>query len=174
MGIPSFYKWLSVRYPKCLIDALSNESLEQLKQNYTGVCGEALELLSKKENPPIDNLYLDLNSVIHNCAKPSTGLLPTCEEDIFAAIYDYIDVIMRVSRPQKVVYMAIDGVAPRAKLNQQRGRRFRKAMDEKERQKKEKNLREMWGYENTKSECPHWKFDGNTITPGTEFMHNLA
>lgn len=61
--------------------------------------------------------------------------------------------------------MAIDGVAPRAKMNQQRARRFRSAMDaEKEREKALKNGLEL----------PQDPFDSNAITPGTEFMAKLS
>ena len=62
--------------------------------------------------------------------------------------------------------MAIDGVAPRAKMNQQRSRRFRTALDaEKAMEKAVKEGLEM------PKDPP---FDSNCITPGTEFMARLT
>jgi len=64
--------------------------------------------------------------------------------------------------------MAIDGVAPRAKMNQQRARRFRAGKD---RTKKLKNLAEKTGQTFEQTASKH--FDTNAITPGTQFMANL-
>lgn len=61
--------------------------------------------------------------------------------------------------------MAVDGVAPRAKMNQQRGRRFRTAKDAEKQEadalKKGEKLPE------------EARFDSNCITPGTVFMARL-
>ncbi len=62
--------------------------------------------------------------------------------------------------------MAIDGVAPRAKMNQQRARRFRTALDaEIAKEKAERDGVDMPTEE---------AFDSNCITPGTEFMAKLT
>lgn len=80
------------------------------------------------------------------------------EEQMFIAIFNYIEHLYGKIKPKQVFFMAIDGVAPRAKMNQQRARRFRTALDvEKAR---EKAIRE--GQEMPKEEA----FDSNSITPG--------
>jgi 5'-3' exoribonuclease 1 len=62
-------------------------------------------------------------------------------------------------QPKKVFFMAIDGVAPRAKMNQQRGRRFRSAKEAELNEKRAKDRGEV-----LPSEA---RFDSNCITPGT-------
>lgn len=61
--------------------------------------------------------------------------------------------------------MAVDGVAPRAKMNQQRGRRFRSAKEATDLIEKAKQKGETLPTES--------RFDSNCITPGTAFMARL-
>lgn len=87
------------------------------------------------------------------------------EETIFKDIFHYIEMLFCMIKPQKLFFMAIDGVAPRAKMNQQRGRRFNTATAalKAEEAAKEKG-------EELPSEA---RFDSNCITPGTIFMARL-
>ncbi|KAJ4346863.1 exonuclease II Exo2 [Didymosphaeria variabile] len=144
MGVPKFFRWMSERYP-----AIS-------------------QLIAENRIPEFDCLYLDMNGIIHNCThNDSDG--PTArmtEEKMFIAIFNYIEHLFGKIKPKQLFFMAIDGVAPRAKMNQQRARRFRTALDAEK--AREKAIRE--GVEMPK-EAP---FDSNCITPGTEFMAKLT
>jgi 5'-3' exoribonuclease 2 len=83
-------------------------------------------------------------------------------------IFEFIDRIFSIVRPRKLLYMAIDGVAPRAKMNQQRSRRFRAAKDTCEKSSEIKRLKEQIIANGgvVPPDIPHSeKFDSNCITP---------
>ncbi|KAH9883382.1 exoribonuclease 1 [Xylariomycetidae sp. FL2044] len=144
MGVPKFFRWLSERYP-----AIS-------------------QLIAENRIPEFDNLYLDMNGIIHNCTHKDSHdtSFRLSEDEMFIRIFNYIEHLFGKIRPKKLFFMAIDGVAPRAKMNQQRARRFRTALDAE--QAREKAIRE--GQELPKDD----PFDSNCITPGTDFMAKLT
>jgi 5'-3' exonuclease len=84
------------------------------------------------------------------------------EEQIFTSIFSYVDHLFGKIKPKKIFFMAIDGVAPRAKMNQQRSRRFRTAKEAREVREKAEARGEKLPEEKA--------FDSNCITPGESAM----
>ena len=80
MGVPKFYRWLSERYP-CLS-----------------------EVVKEYQIPEFDNLYLDMNGIIHICSHPNDDdpHFRITEEKIFQDIFHYIEVLFRMIQPRKV------------------------------------------------------------------------
>jgi 5'-3' exoribonuclease 1 len=91
------------------------------------------------------------------------------DEEIFKNIERYMDVIVNeIIKPKESIVIAVDGVAPRAKLNQQRGRRFRSARE---------RIHSMTPTDGSNGSgvdiADDHVFDSNCITPSTEFMVKL-
>lgn len=99
MGVPKFAAWLTKKYP---------------------------EMVEKTCPSDVHGLYVDLNGLIHPCCHdekdPSVALRPEAEK--LRQICLAVEVLVVTTKPQHVLYIAIDGVAPRAKMNQQRARRY--------------------------------------------------
>jgi len=127
------------------------------------------EVVTRGAAPEFDCMYLDMNGIIHQCTHPeSLDLLTTrlTEAQMFARIFEYIDRLVHLIKPKHLLFMAVDGVAPRAKMNQQRQRRFKSAKDRQEEMKMAKDT----GRTIAEGE----PFDSNCITPGTEFMQKVC
>lgn len=98
----------------------------------------------------VQHLYMDCNSIIYDLFHALSGPIDehALIQQIMGKIRHYIDYI----QPTKTVFVAFDGVAPLAKMDQQRTRRHKT----------------LWTTESTNawSTC--------NITPGTPFMNKLS
>jgi len=145
-GIPKMFRWLTDQYPNI------NRQLH--------------EGLSSERH--VDNFYLDMNGIIHPCTHGNAEgkIIVLDETAMFKKIFLYVDRLYKLVQPTETMYLAVDGVAPRAKMNQQRSRRFRAA------KMSEDTAAEVLAREGV---LPDGKaFDSNCITPGTDFMLKLS
>jgi 5'-3' exoribonuclease 2 len=65
---------------------------------------------------------------------------------MYVNVMRYVDRIFAAVRPRRLLFLAIDGIAPRAKMNQQRVRRFRSAQEARERQEAKEETRRYHVY----------------------------
>ena len=142
MGVPGFFAWL----------------LKNFKN----------KILQKKLDKKIDYLYIDANCLFHpECNKIkeycSHNSIEKMEKKMFMRIINYLDFIEKYVNPQIMMIISVDGVAPLAKMGQQRKRRFKTIDDTIIRNeiKKKHGIPEPNKWNNT------------VITPGTEFMERL-
>eukprot|EP01031_Cornospumella_fuschlensis_P021763 gene21763-26678_t len=166
MGVPAFFRWITEKYGKILQEVLEKRPVI--------VDGTVFPLNLTEPNPigiEFDNLYVDMNGLIHPCSHPEDREAPKTEEEMYDNVCLYVDRLVAAIRPRRLLYLAIDGVAPRAKMNQQRSRRFRAAQEMREKREiKEQVLREMQdlglveGAAETEDHAAH-DWDSNVITP---------
>lgn len=96
----------------------------------------------------IDYLFLDLNCLIHPTCKNLTDQDIFNEEQMIDDIIRNIIKLTEYTNCKKLLYIAIDGIPPKGKMNQQRIRRFRGIYEQK-------------------------KWNSNCISPGTYFINKL-
>lgn len=124
-----------------------------------------------EEGLEVDCIYLDLNGALHVYSHDNKVNNNPSLAQIFAGTEGFIRNVVKKTSPTTSMFLVLDGVAPRAKMNQQRGRRFT-SMKEKRQLREElgksKALWERLGLSTPDEITTGW--DSNQITPGTSFM----
>jgi len=138
MGIPSYFSYII--------------------RNYKNI----IRTLGYFTDDRIDHLFMDCNSIIYDAVR----MIPMekgenkkqYESALIQRVIHNIEIYIAKISPNKSVFITFDGVAPFAKMNQQRTRRH-----------KTEYLSTYFG-ENE----PTTAWNTSAITPGTEFMNTLS
>jgi 5'-3' exoribonuclease 1 len=143
MGIPSYFSYIVKNHPAII-------------KKYV------------KDVLKVDNLYLDCNSIIYDCynkmnfEKLTESVAITIIRQVISKVEEYISIV----DPQKTVIIAFDGVAPVAKLEQQRQRRYKSWYQN-------EISKEIYKSKKTGTNANSDAWNTAAITPGTIFMSEL-
>ena len=144
MGVPGFFLWLMKNY----------------KHN---------GFIFNKKLDTIDYFLIDTNCLIHPvCFKTIADNSHITDTEILESkmmdnVCNYLEFLIDYVKPNKGIYLAIDGVAPIAKIKQQRSRRFKSVAD-----------KILWDNIKRKYNKPKGHpWNNSAITPGTLFMDKL-
>jgi 5'-3' exonuclease len=138
MGVPFFFRYIQTRH-KLVISDVARRSC--------------------------DVLMLDFNSIIHECARNVKEC--TSDDAVIENILKWLQVTLpKLCTAKDEIFIAIDGVPPRAKMVQQRQRRYLSSMERSESSQVDSSQ--------FKSSQVLWSWDSTCVTPGTLFMDALT
>ena len=131
MGIPSYFSYIIDKYSK---------------------------IVKQKQNvEKIDNLFMDCNSIVYDILRSIESMTDDFEDILIKSVILKIEDYIQEIKPSKCVIVAFDGVAPFAKMNQQKSRRYKS---------------DLMSKKNIIKKSINWST--SNITPGTNFMNNLS
>ena len=136
MGIPSYFSYIIKNHPNIIRN-----------------------LGFFKNGADFQHLYMDCNSIIYDAVNSIKQLTDDFEKLIIDKVIDHIDFYIRMINPTTTIFVAFDGVAPFAKMDQQRKRRYRTQF-----------LSTLDFGKDTKRNS----WNTSSITPGTDFMDKLS
>lgn len=156
MGVPGLFRWVQVNSPK----SGSNNKFPILLK---------AEDIKKYD---INNVFIDSNAIIYTCVADIISVYKRNKQmpsninneiitSVIARLNNEINILSEKHKETlKLIYISFDGVAPMAKIIQQRHRRFMAAYTD--------DILTSYGYP---TDTKYWI--SSNATPGTDFMKKL-
>ena len=125
----------------------------------------------------IDNFYADCNGIVYDVIRNITfenKNIEAYETEVIIAVCNKIQSYIDAFQPKEKIIVAFDGVAPVAKLNQQRERRYKSWLTgELQKRIEKKSASKKASSSSSPSVETSTFWNTSSITPGTAFMKKL-
>ncbi|KIM83808.1 hypothetical protein PILCRDRAFT_414502 [Piloderma croceum F 1598] len=107
MGVPALFRWLSKKYPKIIYPVVEDEEIEVPDENENNIKVPVNMASANPNGTEFDNLYLDMNGIVHPCTHPEGKPPPETEEEMMVEIFNYTERIVNMIRPRKLLFLAM-------------------------------------------------------------------
>ena len=135
MGIPGFARWIMQRYP-LVVKRVATSASEKHENPVIGIeCARvcvslllvlvivvkgnasagvvSIRLIQPHQLLQPDELYIDMNGVIHQCAHPDKGRAPSSDREMEERVRMHLARVVSMVNPTTLLMISFDGTASR-------------------------------------------------------------
>ena len=167
MGIPSYFSYIIKNYSNIIRNLSFFNKQTNFTTSSTDVPAVSRDPTLTLRIAPFQHLYMDCNSIIYDAVhslekqiNSGTPIDTDFETAVIKKVSMGIDSYIKLIKPTDCVFITFDGVAPFAKMEQQRTRRYKSSFMA--------NI----SFGNNSNKTSAW--NTSAITPGTDFMEKLS
>ncbi len=124
MGVPRLFKMLVERYPQ-IYRSTQDQPIPEFDNFYLDFNGLFLVVSHIRDHPQLLPWRVPFFGALQRCLLQLEIILMI--KEVMMMIFSFVELIFSIVKPKSLLFIAVDGVAPRAKMNQQRQRRFHAA-----------------------------------------------
>ncbi|KAI8458913.1 XRN 5'-3' exonuclease N-terminus-domain-containing protein [Phakopsora pachyrhizi] len=104
MGVPALFR----KYPRIVEQVVEDESIRiQVEGGHGEITSDMSQKNPKRTKDSSDNLYLDMNGIVHSCTHPKGKKPPKTEQEMMVEVFSYTNQVASMGKDKPTAFSLV-------------------------------------------------------------------